>query len=92
MSSMLMKVDEAYKNRVKQALYRAMKKWKELFVKDPTTYDAYMSVEEILEKYSNGEYDKDNLIAHMTANAIVANEIIKVTAPKKQKSRPKQKS
>ena len=59
-----------------------MKKSKELFLKDPTNYDPNLSLEEIIDKFDSGEYDKDDVLANFFVHAIVADEYIKVSAKK----------
>ena len=63
-------LNKGNKNRVKQALHRAK-------------YDANVSVEEIIRRYESGEYDKDDVIAHMTAHSVVLEEKYRLDSKKK---------
>lgn len=76
-------LNKGNKNRVKQALHRAMQKGKKTFVKDISKYDANVSVEEIIRRYESGEYDKDDVIAHMTAHSVVLEEKYRLDSKKK---------
>lgn len=63
------------RDRAKQAAYRAVKMGEKVIRKNPSEYDSTLSVNEILEKAANGEYDKDDLIANLISHSIYMEEV-----------------
>ena len=54
-----------------------------LFKKNPANYDPDMPPLEILKKYESGEYDKEDLLSHMCASAVMSDKKLEVIAKKR---------
>ena len=63
------------RDRAKQAAYRAVKMGEKVIQKNPADYDSTLTVNEILEKAANGEYDQDDLIANLISHSIYMEEV-----------------
>ena len=63
------------RDRAKQAAYRAVKMGEKIIQKNPADYDSTLSVNEILEKAANGEFDKDDLIANLISHSVYMEEV-----------------